>query len=71
VIRVHGLLEYLEGYEVLQPADTEGLVRGTVLETLLGKFEEQGEADFSYTVGGIVGRSRSTRSGSGIRSRSP
>jgi hypothetical protein len=40
----------LEGYEVLQPADTEGLVRSIVL--LLGKFEEHGEADFSYAVGG-------------------
>ncbi len=27
-VRVHGLLEYLEGYEVLRPADTEGLARG-------------------------------------------
>jgi hypothetical protein len=42
----------LEGYEVLQPADTEGLVRGIVLEKLLEEFEEHGEADFSYAVGG-------------------
>jgi hypothetical protein len=42
----------LEGNEVLQLADTEGLVRGIVLETLLKEFEEHGEATFSYTVGG-------------------
>ena len=26
-IRVHGLLEYLEGYEVLRPVDTEGFAK--------------------------------------------
>ena len=56
-VRVHGLLEYLEGYEVLQPVDTEGLARGIMSEKLLEEFEEHGEADFSYAVGG-VGRFR-------------
>jgi len=56
-IRVHGLLEYLEGYEVLRPVDTEGLARGIMSEKLLEEFEEHGEADFSYAVGG-VGRFR-------------
>jgi hypothetical protein len=35
----------LEGYKVLQPADT-GLMRSFVSEKLLGKFEEHGEAAF-------------------------
>ena len=52
-VRVHGLLEYLEGYEVLWPVDTEGLARGIMSEKLLEEFEEHGEADFSYAVGGI------------------
>ncbi len=56
-VRVHGLLEYLEGYEVLRPADTESLARGMMSERLLEEFEEHGEADFSYAVGG-VGRFR-------------
>ena len=50
---MHGLLEYLEGYEVLRPADTEGLARGTMSEKLREEFEEHGEADFSYAVGEI------------------
>jgi len=56
-VRVHGLLEYLEGYGVLRPVDTEGLARGIMSEKLLAEFEEHGEADFSYAVGG-VGRFR-------------
>lgn len=56
-VRVHGLLEYLEGYEVLRPVDTEGLTRGIMSERLLEEFEEHGEAGFSYVVGG-VGRFR-------------
>ena len=56
-VRVHGLLEYLEGYEVLRPVDTESLVRDIMSEKLLKEFEEHGEADFSYAVGG-VGRFR-------------
>lgn len=57
VVRVHGLLEYLEGYEVLRPADTEDLARVLMSERLLNEFEGHGEADFSYAVGG-VGRFR-------------
>jgi twitching motility protein PilT len=37
--------------------DTEGLARGIMSEKLLKEFEEHGEADFSYVVGG-VGRFR-------------
>lgn len=52
-VRVHGLLEYLEVYEVLQPADTEGFAKEILSEKILKEFEENGEADLSYAVGGV------------------
>jgi twitching motility protein PilT len=52
-VRVHGLLEYLEGYEVLRPVDTEGFAKEIMSEKLLEEFEENGEADLSYAVGGV------------------
>jgi twitching motility protein PilT len=51
------LLNYLEGYEVLRPVDTEELLKGIIPEKLVEEFEEDGEADFSYAVHG-VGRFR-------------
>jgi twitching motility protein PilT len=56
-VRVHGLLEYLEGYEVLRPVDTEGFAKEIMSEKILKEFEEDGEADLSYAVDG-VGRFR-------------
>ncbi len=56
-IRVHGELEYLEGYEVLRPMDTDDILKDIIPEKLVGEFEEDGEADFSYAVTG-VGRFR-------------
>ncbi len=56
-IREHGSLEYLEGYEVLRPVDTEDMLKGIIPEKLVEEFEEEGEADFSYAVQG-VGRFR-------------
>ena len=56
-VRVHGRLEPLEGYEVLRPADTEGIMREVLPEQLVGEFEEEGEADLSYVAEG-VGRFR-------------
>ena len=55
--RVRGLLDYLEGYEVLRPVDTEELPKGIIPKKLVEEFEEDGEADFSYAVQG-VGRFR-------------
>jgi twitching motility protein PilT len=55
--RVRGLLEYLEGYEVLRPVDTEERLKGIIPKKLVEEFEEDGEADFSYAVQG-VGRFR-------------
>jgi twitching motility protein PilT len=56
-IRVRGLLEYLEGYEVLRPIDTDDIRKAIIPEKLVEEFEEEGEADFSYAVDG-VGRFR-------------
>jgi twitching motility protein PilT len=56
-IRVHGSLEYLEGYEVLRPVDTEDMLTSIIPRKLVKKFEEDGEAGFSYAVQG-VGRFR-------------
>ncbi len=67
-VRVHGLLDYLEGYEVLRPVDTEELLKEIIPEKMVEEFETEGEADFSYAVQG-VGRFRSTPSGSGVRPR--
>lgn len=57
MIRVHGLLRPLEGYEALRPVDTEDISKGIVPKKLIEEFEEEGEADFSYPVAG-VGRFR-------------
>ena len=56
-VRVHGLLKYLEEYEVLRPVDTEGFAKEIMSEKILKEFEEDGEADLSYAVSG-VGRFR-------------
>ncbi len=56
-IRARGLLQRLEGYEVLRPADTEDMVRDIMSGKVVKAFEEEGEADFSYAVAG-VGRFR-------------
>ncbi len=55
--RARGLLDYLVGYEVLRPVDTEELLKGIIPEKLDEEFEGDGEADFSYAVQG-VGRFR-------------
>ncbi len=56
-VRVHGGLEHLEGYEVLRPADTDGILKEIIPQKLIVEIEEDGEADFSYAVSG-VGRFR-------------
>ena len=38
-VRVHGLLEYLEGYEVLRPVDTEDFAKEIMSEKILKEFE--------------------------------
>jgi twitching motility protein PilT len=56
-VRVRGLLTYLEGYGALRPEDTEGFLKELIPDNLMGEFERDGEADFSYAVPG-VGRFR-------------
>jgi twitching motility protein PilT len=56
-VRVDGALGYLEGYGALRPEDTEGFLARILPEKLAGDFREEGEADFSYALGG-VGRFR-------------
>ena len=56
-IRARDLLQRLEGYEVLRPADTADtadMVRGIMSGKGVKAFEEEGEADFSYAVAGWV-----------------
>ncbi|MCA1688813.1 MAG: PilT/PilU family type 4a pilus ATPase, partial [Actinobacteria bacterium] len=50
-------LTYAEGYEVLHPEDTEGILGEIIPDNLVGEFDEEGEADFSYASPG-VGRFR-------------
>jgi twitching motility protein PilT len=52
-IRVNGLLRPLEGYEPLQPSDTEEVLKEILPQKLAGEFEEEGEVDFSYEVSGL------------------
>jgi twitching motility protein PilT len=56
-IRVRGLLTPLESHEVLRPEDTRDILGQMIPENLIGEFEEDGEADFSYAVPG-AGRFR-------------
>ncbi len=56
-IRVRGLLAPLKGYDALGPLDTEEILKEIIPGNLLGEFEREGEADFSYEVPG-VGRFR-------------
>ena len=56
-VRERGLLTYLEGHDHLRPEDTEALLGEVIPENLVGEFERDGEADFSYSVQG-VGRFR-------------
>ena len=51
-IRVRGLLTPLESHEVLRPEDTRDILGQMIPENLVGEFEADGEADFSYAVSG-------------------
>src|SRR5215204_5906185 len=51
-VRVRGLLTPLESHEVLRPEDTQEILGQMIPENLMGEFEAEGEADFSYAVPG-------------------
>ncbi|HEV7769846.1 MAG TPA: type IV pilus twitching motility protein PilT [Solirubrobacterales bacterium] len=54
VIRLHGDLMPIEGYEPLKPEDTEKAFQDIAQQRSLTEFEEDGEADFSYSVPNIA-----------------
>ena len=54
---MRGLLTYLDDYGSLRPEDTEEFLKELIPDNLVGEFEHDGEADFSYAVPG-VGRFR-------------
>lgn len=55
--RLEGALTHLEGYSELRPEDTEEILREILPSNLNEEFENDGEADFSYSIQG-VGRFR-------------
>jgi twitching motility protein PilT len=54
VIRLHGDLMPIEGYEPLKPEDTEKAFQDIAQQRSLTEFEEDGEADFSYSVPNVA-----------------
>jgi twitching motility protein PilT len=54
VIRLHGDLMPVEGYEPLTPEDTERAFHAIAQQRSLTEFEEDGEADFSYSVPNVA-----------------
>jgi twitching motility protein PilT len=52
-IRVHGSLQVLAGYEILNPADTSMVVRAATAEDQWARFERTHELDFAYSVDGV------------------
>jgi len=50
VVRLHGDLLPIEGYEPLKPEDTEKAFHTIAAQRSLTEFEEDGEADFSYSI---------------------
>src|SRR6188472_4540732 len=53
IIRQHGELVFLEGYEPLTEEDTEKAFHDIAEVRSLTEFEEAGEADFSYSIPGL------------------
>jgi twitching motility protein PilT len=53
IIRIHGSLVRLEGYELLTPTDTEALFFEIASEQQRKLFKEYGEADFSFALTGF------------------
>jgi twitching motility protein PilT len=54
IIRLHGELIPLEGYESLSGEDTEKAFHDIAEVRSLTEFEEDGEADFSYSIPGLA-----------------
>ncbi len=54
IVRVHGELVPLEGYGELSPEETEKGFHDIAEVRSLTEFEEEGEADFSYSISGLA-----------------
>ncbi len=54
IVRVHGELVPLEGYDRLNGEDTEKAFHDIAEVRSLTEFEEEGEADFSYSISGLA-----------------
>ena len=54
VMRLHGDLLQIEGYERLKPEDTEQAFHAIAAQRSLTEFEEDGEADFSYSIPNVA-----------------
>jgi len=52
-VRVDGHLRPLPGYDTLDPADTEMLVRAAASDAQWQRFEATQELDFSYSIAGV------------------
>ncbi len=53
IVRLHGELAHLEGYQPLTPEDTEKAFHDIAEVRSLTEFEQAGEADFSYSIPGL------------------
>jgi len=54
IVRVNGTLLPLEGYEPLEPKETEKAFHDIAEVRSLTEFEEEGEADFAYSIPGLA-----------------
>ncbi len=54
IVRLHGELAHLEGYQPLCAEDTEKAFHDIAEVRSLTEFEEDGEADFSYAIPGLA-----------------
>ena len=54
IVRLHGELVLLEGYEPLNGEQTEKALHDIAEVRSLTEFEEEGEADFSYSISGLA-----------------
>ncbi len=54
IVRLHGELAHLEGYQPLTGEDTEKALRDIAEPRSLNEFEEDGEADFAYAISGLA-----------------
>jgi twitching motility protein PilT len=53
IVRLHGELAHLEGYQQLTPEDTERAFHEIAEVRSQTEFEADGEADFSYSISGL------------------